>query len=299
MQNQEKRNGWYWRLRSLYPPTLAMVASLILSFLVISSNPLLYQFQLPNIVILSESLLIVAIIGLVGGVATLITFFIFKRGGEFLHRIIIAVFVSPIFFLLTIFIGEAILLLIFFQGMTNLLLSFLAMGSIFFASMSVILILSDVLGTTGRNVIFTMYGIILGVFLGTNFTWYSSLALMAVLAAEDTLFATKLGPTMVEADPKQHARSAFTFVVGPIIIGIGDLVVYAALVAYSFRFFGWIPAWITIFALLIGCLLNTVVVSLRPNKVIPGLPIPLLCALVPILFSLAHVTLLGLGLLVS
>jgi hypothetical protein len=295
MQNQDKQDRWYWRLQALYAPILAMIASLILSFLVISSNPFLYQFRLPNAAVLAESLLVVAIIGLVGGAATLITFFIFRRGGELLHRIVIAVFVSPIFFLLTVFIGEAILLLIFFQGMTNLVLSFLAMASIFFASMSVILILSDAIGTTGRNVIFTMYGIILGVFLGTNFTWYSSLALLAVLAAEDTLFATKLGPTIVEADPKQHARTAFTFVVGPIVIGIGDLVVYAALVAYSFRFFGWIPAWITIFAILIGCLLNTIVVSLRPNKVIPGLPIPLLCALVPILISLTHITLLGLG----
>jgi hypothetical protein len=286
--------GWRKTLLYLSPPALAMLVSLILTALVVSNNPFLYPFTLPSLPELIENLLVTAVIAVIGGLATVATFMIFRRGGEFLTRVVIAVFVSPIFFLLIVFLGETILLVLFFQGRNSLSLSIIAFASIFFASISVVLILSDALGSSGRNTIFTMYGLILGVFLGCTFTWYSSLAVMGVLAAEDTLFAAKLGPSIVDADPHTQVRSAFAFVVGPMVIGIGDLVVAAALVAYSLRFFGWTIAALTTIAVMIGCFINVRIVARRPNRVIPGLPIPLLCALVPILLSLAQVTLLAL-----
>ncbi|MFX1562898.1 MAG: hypothetical protein ACFFDP_06285 [Promethearchaeota archaeon] len=293
---QDTESSWSLRIKSLFLPGLAMILSLILTSLVIASNPSVYAFVFPNEVALIEGLIVILIIGVVGGVATLITFFVFRRGGELLNRVIIAVFVSPVFFLLTIFIGQAILLLLFFQGMTNLHISLIAMASIFFSAMSLVLIFTDALSPTFRNVVFTIYGLILGVFIGCNLSWYASLALLIVLAAEDTLFATKLGETIVEADPRQHARSAFAFMIGPIMIGIGDLVVYAALTAYSLRFFGWNIAYITMGAILVGCFINGYLIVRQPNRVIPGLPIPLICALVPILISLSQITLMGMGL---
>lgn len=285
--------------RTLYylsPPAIVMGISLVLTSLVIASNPFLYQFTLPTLAALIENLLVTAVIALIGGVATAATFVIFRRGGELLSRIVVAVFISPVFFLLTVFLGETVLLLLFFQGRNSISLSIIAFASIFFAAISVVLILSDALGSSGRNLVFTIYGLILGVFLGTSFTWYSSLAVMGVLAAEDTLFATRLGPTIVDADPHRQVQSAFAFVVGPMVIGIGDLVVAGALVAYSLRFFGWVIALLTAIAVLVGCFINVRVVARRPNHVIPGLPIPLLCALVPILLSLLRITLLALSL---
>jgi hypothetical protein len=283
-------------LRYLSPPAIVMGISLVLTWLVLASNPTSYQFTVPSLATLIDNLLVTAIIGLIGGVATGATFLIFRRGGEVLSRIVVAVFVSPVFFLLTVFLGETVLLLLFFGARNSLSLSIIAFVSIFFAAISVVFILSDVLGPTGRNFVFTLYGLILAVFLGTSFAWYSSLAVMGVLAAEDTLFAAKLGPTIVNADPHRQVRSAFAFVVGPMVIGIGDLVVAGALAAYSLRFFGWLIALLTAIAVLIGCFINVRLVARRPNRVIPGLPIPLLCALVPILLSLLRITLLALSL---
>jgi hypothetical protein len=283
-------------LHYLSPPAVVMAISLVLTSLVITSNPFLYQFTLPTLAALIENLLVTAVIALIGGLATAATFLVFRRGGELLSRLVVAVFVSPVFFLLIVFVGETVLLLLFFQGHSQLSLSIITFASIFFAAISVVLILSDALGASGRNLVFTIYGLILGVFLGTSFTWYSSLAVMGVLAAEDTLFATKLGPTIVDADPHRQVRSAFVFVVGSMVIGIGDLVVAGALVAYSLRFFGWIIAILTAVAVLVGCSINVRIVARRPNRAIPGLPIPLLCALVPILLSLLRITLLALSL---
>ncbi len=287
--------SWRLRIRSLFPPVLAMILSILLTSMIIASNPPLYAFVFPDAAELTEGLLVIVLIGVIGGIATLITFKVFQHGGELLNRIVIAVFVSPVFFLLTIFVGQAILLLLFFQGMNNLHYSFIAMASIFFSSMSLVLIFTDALSPSFRNVVFTIYGLILGVFIGCSLSWYASLALLIVLGAEDTLFATRLGKTIVEADPHQHARAAFAFMVGPIMIGIGDLVVYAALVAYALRFFGWTIAYVTMFTILIGCIINAHLVSRRPNRVLPGLPIPLICAFVPILFSLTQFILLGMG----
>jgi hypothetical protein len=295
---QDVMFSWRLRIRSLVPPGLAMLMSLFLTSLVVASNPSLYAFVFPDAAALTEGLLVILIIGVVGGVATLITFTVFRRGGELLNRFVIAIFVSPVFFLLTVFVGEAIFLLLFFQGMSNLHYSLIAMISIFFSSMSLVLIFTDAFSPNFRNTVFTIYGLVLGVFIGCNLTWYASLALLIVLAAEDTLFATKLGDTIVEADPHRHARAAFAFKIGPIMIGIGDLVVYAALVAYALRFFGWGIAIVTMAAIFIGCIINAHLVTRRPNRVLPGLPIPLICAFVPILFSLTLAIMVGLGLVI-
>jgi hypothetical protein len=78
------------------------------------------------------------------------------------------------------------------------------------------------------------------------------------------------------------------------MIGIGDIVIYSALAAYAVRFFGPLVGLYTIVAVIIGCIINTRLVARNPNRILPGLPIPLLCALVPILFSLYQITVLGL-----
>lgn len=276
------RLSWRNRLVYLSPPILSMVFSLIITSIIMAANPLLTPGVLPPITNLHESLLVLLIIALVGGLATFATYLVFQRGSERLHRIIIAAFLSPLFFILTVFIGQAIFLLLLFQGLNYLHLSLIAMASIMFSAFAIVFIFSDALGLVARNVLFAGYGIILGVFVATNFTWLISLAILIILAVQDTFFAMRLGPTIVDADPKQHARTAFTFVIGPLIIGVGDLIVYAALVAYALRYLGLLATGLTFFAIVIGCLINTHIVAQYPNKAIPGLPIPLLCALVPI-----------------
>ncbi|MFX1508680.1 MAG: hypothetical protein ACFFBR_00100 [Promethearchaeota archaeon] len=278
---------WRMRITYLYAPILAMVFSLFITLLIVIANPFLDIGIFPPLTNLYETIIALLVIALVGGVATFATFLVFQRGSETLHRIIIAAFISPLFFILTVFIGQAIFLVLLFQGLTNLHLSMIALASIMFSAFSMVFIFTDALGMMGRNVLFTIYGIILGVFIATNFTWVISMALLVILAIQDTIFAIRLGPTIVDADPQRHARAAFTFVIGPLIIGVGDLIVYAALVSYALRYVGWTFAILTFAAVLTGCLINTQIVVKRPNQVIPGLPIPLLCALLPISIGLA------------
>lgn len=281
---------WRERLHYLYPSILSMIFSLFVTYLVLLSNPYLYPGMFPPIASLIETILILLVIGLIGGIATFATFMVFQRGSELLHRILIAAFVSPLFFILTVFVGQAIFLVLVFQGLTNLHLSLIAMASIMFSAFAVVFIFTDALGTAGRNAIFTIYGIILGVFIGVNFTWFISMALLIILAIQDTIFATRLGPTIVEADQQAHVRTAFTFAVGPLVIGVGDLIVYAALVAYALRYLGWLFTAVTFSAILLGCLINTQIVARYPNKAIPGLPIPLICALFPISIGLGLIS---------
>jgi hypothetical protein len=286
MDEMQVHLSWRERFRYLAPPIFSMIFSLFITWLVVLANPLLEPGIFPVMTNLFESLLILLIVGLVGGLATLVTYWVFQRGSETLHRILIAAFVSPLFFILTVFIGQAILLLLLFQGLNYLHLSLLALASIMFSAFAIVFIFTDAIGVLGRNVLFAGYGIILGVFLAVNFTWLISLAILIILAIQDTFFALRLGPTIIEADPRQHARSAFTFVIGPLVIGVGDLIVYAALVAYALRYIGWLIAGATLLAITVGCLINTQIVARYPNTAIPGLPVPLLCALVPISIGL-------------
>ena len=287
------RLGWRERLYYITLPILSMVFSLFITYLVILANPLLEPGIFPPITNVLETLLILFIIGFAGGLATFITFLIFQRGSERIHRILIAAFVSPLFFILTVFIGQAIFLLLLFQGLNFLHLSLLALASIMFSAFSIVFIFTDAIGGVARNILFAGYGIILGVFLAVNFTWIISLAILLILAVQDTFFAIRLGPTMIEADRKQHARTAFTFVIGPLVMGVGDLIVYAALVAYAFRYLGWFLSGWTFLAIAIGCLINTKIVAHFPNKAIPGLPIPMICALVPVGIGLLMVVFLA------
>ena len=293
-EDSEYKLTWRMRITYLYGPILAMIFALFITYLVVLSNPFLEIGVFPPITNPLETIIILLVISIVGGVATFATFIVFQRGSERLHRVIIAAFVSPLFFILTVFMGQAIFLVLVFQGLTNFHLSMIAFASIMFSAFSLVFIFTDALGVTGRNVLFTIYGIILGVFIATNFSWVISMALLIILAVQDMIFAMRLGPSLVDADPKKHARAAFTFVVGPLIIGVGDLIVYAALVAYALRYIGWTFAGLTLIAVLIGCLINTQIVSKRPTQVIPGLPVPLLCALLPISIGIGLV-LLGLG----
>ncbi len=287
------RLSWRERFRYLTPSIFSMIFSLLITSIVLLANPLLEPGIFPPITNLFESLLILIIVTLVGGVATFITYLIFQRGSEALHRVLIAAFISPLFFILTVFIGQAILLLLLFQGLNLLHLSLLALASIMFSAFAIVFIFTDAIGSTGKNALFAGYGIILGVFLAVNFTWLISIAILIILAVQDTFFAIRLGPTIIDADPKQHARSAFTFVIGPLIIGVGDLIVYAALIAYALRYLGGLFAGLTFIAIIIGCLINTQIVAKYPNRAIPGLPVPLLCALVPIGIGLFLILSLG------
>ena len=272
---------WSDRLRYLYPPIVVMLFSLFIAYLVLIANPLFFIGGPPSTDPL-ESFLVLLAIGLIGGAATLATYLVFQHGSEWMHRVLIAAFVSPLFFILTVFIGQAVFLILIYRGLTNLHMSMIALASIMFSAFSMVFIFTDALGPGARNGLFTVYGVILGVFLGVNFTWYISLVLLMILAVQDTFFAMKLGPVIVDADIARHARSAFTFVMGPLVIGVGDLIVYASLVAFSLRYLGWLFAGFTFIAVLIGCLANTQIVAKYPNKAIPGLPIPLLISLIPI-----------------
>ncbi|MFX0168775.1 MAG: hypothetical protein ACFE89_05365 [Candidatus Hodarchaeota archaeon] len=283
---------WSERLRYLYPPIIAMIFSLFIAYIILLANPLFF-ISVPPSADPFESLLVLLVIALIGGAATLATFMVFQHGNEWLHRVLIAAFVSPLFFILTVFMGQALFLILIYPGLTNLHLSLIAMASIMFSAFSMVFIFTDALGPGARNGLFTVYGVILGVFLGVNFTWYISITLLGILAVQDVLFAMKLGPIIIDADLKRHARSAFTFAVGPMVIGVGDLIVYASLVAFSLRYLGWILTGWTFIAILIGCLFNTQIVARYPNKAIPGLPLPLICALVPITFGLTLIAVLG------
>ena len=287
--------SWSDRLRYLYPPIVAMIFSLFIAYIVLIANPLFFIGGPPSTDPV-ESFLVLLAIGLIGGAATLATYLVFQHGSEWMHRVLIAAFVSPLFFILTVFMGQALFLILIYRGLTNLHLSFIALASIMFSAFSMVFIFTDALGPGARNGLFTVYGVILGVFLGVNFTWYISLILLIILAVQDTLFAMKLGPVIVDADISRHARSAFTFVVGPMVIGVGDLIVYASLVAFSLRYLGWTFSGLTFIAVLIGCLINTQIVAKYPNKAIPGLPIPLMLAIVPIAFGLG-LLLLGPGII--
>jgi hypothetical protein len=275
-------------------PVVAMLVSLFITWLVVTVNPGYLTPSDITMETLIEGLVFMVVVGVIGGLATAATFMVFKRGSELFSRVLISAFLSPVFFLLCIFVGETLLLLISFRAQSQILFSIISLASIFFAMMSIALIISDALGPGGRNAIFSIYGIVLGVFLCIAFPWFSSLSLIAVLSAADTFFARKLGAMVVHADPRSHSRSAFVFVIGDLVIGIGDLIIYSALVSYALFFFGSIIALYTLVAVIIGCIINTQLVARNPNRIIPGLPIPLLCAMVPILTSLYQVTMLGL-----
>ncbi len=190
-------------------------------------------------------------------------------------RLFMSLLLSPLLFLSTVVVGH-IILLFFFRGIPNLILySFLAFASLYISMFAILFLLLDMLPPLGKQAMVVWYGGSIGAFLGVSIPTLPLFFLFLALAAIDYFTARAVQPNWQE---RTAASDFLGTMVGGTFMGVGDIVVYSAIIAHSLAYFGifsWLVALASIGLLFLGVAVLVFRYQHQIDKPIPGLLIVL------------------------
>lgn len=219
---------------------------------------------------------------LLGVLVVYALFYMMKQRGRGTRKLVVALVVSPILGFVSIFIGQAFLLILF-KGTTSVLEGALLAVSVGISMLSLALVIIDAIPPLFRNLFVAFYGSIFGTFLGVTMVTTSMVVLIVSLVIED-YFLTKHSPIAddefmadsIGSDPFDYTRIQSERV----MIGVGDFVAYSLIAAHAMVFFP-IYVWILTVALaILGIAINTLV-FLKPDEVLPAIPLPAILSVFP------------------
>jgi len=133
------------------------------------------------------------------------------------------------------------------------------------------------------NLVVLCLGGALGTFLGVSIPTLSAVLILVSLAVYDT-FAVYHGPVGKIAHSGLEKFRGLSFSFRNIQMGLGDLTFYSMLSGHVLLYFGFIPCLASIIGILFGCLLAFKL--LERKGMFPGLPLPIVLGLTPLIISL-------------
>lgn len=230
-----------------------------------------------------------AIVSTVLGVAVVGSlFWLLQRQGRGARRLMVAFFISPMLFFVSIFLGQAFLLVLF-KGSASLFEGLLLLVSLGVSMLSIALVLIDAIPPVLRNGFVAFYGGIFGTFMGITFITTSMVVVILSLIVEDYSL-TKFAPAVqvvsmtdrIGSDPFDYTRIQSESVA----VGVGDYVAYSLIGAHALIFF---PPHVWIMSVLLavlGILVNAFV--LAPDEgILPAIPLPAALAVFPWIVHMA------------
>ena len=243
-----------------------------------------------------EEILIQA--GVSTGLGSLIVFslfYIIEKRGPGTKRTIVALVVSPILTASFFLLGQSLLLILFKGSTPSLLPSLLSFATIGVLLMSFIFIVMDSVPPIMKNLFVVFYGSVFGTFLGVIFITASMFVLVISVVFED-YYLTKHAPAAKDAmmidtpgdDPFDYARIQSKGAA----VGVGDYLAFSLISAHSLLFFP-IHVWaMSVMLALVGIIINATIIA-KENKILPGIPLPAILALLPWAIHLIVMGLLG------
>jgi hypothetical protein len=219
----------------------------------------------------------------IGVLVVLSLYYVMERRGPFARKLVVAMVVSPVLSVVFFVLGQA-LLLVLFKGATNSVLpSLLSVGSLGVLLFSMVFIMMDAIPQLMRNLFVAFYGSIFGTFIGISFVTSSMLVLIVCLALEDALLI-RYSPASKAAkmserpgsDPFDYTRIQSESVA----VGAGDYVAFSLISAHAVLYF---PIHIWLLSILLGIvgIIINVMVFLKEQEPLPGIPVPAIMAILP------------------
>ena len=206
-----------------------------------------------------------------------------RRGFEL--RVILAIIVAPTSAILVIIISQTILLVVA-KAVSYFIASLLILASLYMAVFSIIFILGNVFSTRVRNLIFILYGALLGSFVSLLLPTISLIVLLIAVALYD-LFMLNSGWIIDIArhlDSSRRADSRLSYVGENIEIGMGEFIFYSFIPAHVEAFYGLDLLALTLAMTSVGIVLNLWMLAKRSH--LAGLPAPILLGLIPLVIHL-------------
>lgn len=133
------------------------------------------------------------------------------------------------------------------------------------------------------KIIYVLYGIIFGSFLGINSPTYSLILFILIYSIYDVFFS-KLIDLLILSGRIHDEIMPITLCIDDIKIGIGDIIFYSIISSHAQHHFSIGLALISMIFILIGVVICISIAE--RGKVYPGLPLPLSLGIIPIIYRL-------------
>ncbi len=209
-------------------------------------------------------------------------YWLITRKKDFELRVLLALAVAPTVAILVIILSQTVLMILA-KTISSLMAAIIVLISLYVAVFSVIFVLSNAFSTRIRNLVFIIYGALLGSFISLLLPTASLVTLLVSVAIYDLVMLNSdwFSELIKVLSQSQRAGPRMSYFGDEIEIGIGELIFYSFIPAHVEAYYGLDLLVITLMMTGIGVLLNLWILEKR--GFIAGLPAPILLGLTPLI----------------
>jgi len=271
---------WSKYLDYLAPVAVSIGISLGFSHIYLSSTSSSIHISLLRLG-LPYQVMVTAFSVTLGFVGVSIFYYLLTRRKDFEARIAAALVFAPTTALIVILVSQAVLLSVT-KETYSYLVAFIIIASIYISVFSTIFILTDILSKRTRNILYIVYGSVLGGFLGLVFPSATLIVILWSLALYDA-FMMKTALKGIAADLQQDKGlvSKLSYTGEYFQLGIGEFLFYSTLPAHVNAHFDGVTLLLTLALIVLGCIMN--LRMLRGKEYIAGIPLPVLLGTLPLI----------------
>jgi len=224
---------------------------------------------------------VLALLGLSG---TTIFYTLLVRKRQFEARLVLAAVMAPTVGVVVVVVSQTILLTVLKQ--TNALaIALVIMFSLYLSVFSAIFVISGWASRATRNIIYVVYGSVLGGFIGIGLTSLTLLVILMMIALYDLLVASYgLVPNLIENVSRGSGVQKLAYKSGVLEAGVGDFIFNSCLPAHVYTHFGIGMLMWTILLVLAGYAISFLVALKRGYA--GGISAPVFLGVIPILLRL-------------
>gem|GEM_PF-3550622 len=234
-----------------------------------------------------ESIVIALILALIGLLGATGLYQLVRMRKAFAVRLIFLAIFAPWVAMMTVILGQALLLGAvkgsgFARGVT-IWFAFIFLLSIYASILFAVLVLMGSLPVRIRNVVYVVYGSMIGAFVGVSLSTGALVAILTALALYDLLVVRRFGrgPDAEDIALGREPWATLSFSGLTVEVGIGEFIVYAIIAAHALGYFGTFGAELAVTMVLIGAAIN--LIQLGREGFVAGFPIPTLLGILPII----------------
>jgi len=209
-------------------------------------------------------------------------YWLITRKKDFELRVLLALAVAPTVAILVIILSQTVLMILA-KTISSLMAAIIVLISLYVAVFSVIFVLSNAFSTRIRNLVFILYGALLGSFISLLLPTASLVTLLVSVAIYDLVMLNSdwFSELINVLSQSQRVGPRLSYFGDEIEIGIGELIFYSFIPAHVEAYYGLDLLVITLIMTGIGVMLNLWILEKR--GFIAGLPAPILLGLTPLI----------------
>lgn len=226
--------------------------------------------------------LVLACIGLAGTTAFYTLLF---RNREFEARLVLAAVFGPTVGIVVVVLSQAIVLSVA-RGTNALAVALIILISLYMSVFSAIFIIADWVSGVTRNMIYVIYGSILGSFIGVGLSSPTLLIVLLIIAVYDLFMGwSGMFKNVVANLSNASAKRKLAYRSKRLETGVGDFIFNSCLPAHVCAYFPIQVLMPTVALMLAGYLINFRIVLKR--GFVGGISVPTFLGVIPALVSLA------------